>query len=94
MTVLVVTGHGDPMVQAHARIPTDRVGRYLAQLCKHSAHTVDVGWTDGSGQADFGMGRCDLAVSASELCLTCTGPTEDDLETVKRIVADHLERFA
>lgn len=82
------------MLQAHARIPTDKASRYLAQLCKHFAHKVDVDWSDDRGQADFGMGCCDLAVSGSELCLTCSSPTEDGLETVKRIVAGHFERFA
>ena len=81
------------MLQAHARISSEKASRYLAQLCKHFAHKIPVEWSGTRGRADFGMGRCELTADADRLLVVCSAPTSDGLEKVKHIVEDHIVRF-
>ena len=60
---------GQAVFRAHALVSIDKADRYLAQLCKHFAHRIEVAGTDDRGHANFGRGRCDLEVGPGTLSL-------------------------
>jgi hypothetical protein len=90
------------MPTAEARVETTRPRRYLVTLCKHFDHRartlpgVDahVDWTESSGVADFGWGRCTLATDPDALILRAEAPDQANLERVELLVAGMLERMA
>ena len=81
------------MHDAHARVPSEKAERYLAQLCKHFAHKIPASWEGTKGQADFGFGTCEMQAGNGELLLHCKAPTTSELDRVKYIVEDHVVRF-
>jgi hypothetical protein len=90
------------MLTAEARVETTRSRRYLVALCKHldyRARTLPgvdahVDWTESGGVANFGWGRCSLATDPDALILRAQAPDQANLERVKLLVAEMLERLA
>lgn len=81
-------------MQSETRIASPKARKYLAQLCKHFAHKVEVDWSEAEGHVDFGPGICDMAATEDELHLVCRSDTEEGLARVIFIVDDHVKRFA
>lgn len=81
------------MPQAQARVPTEKAGRYLVQLCKHFAHKVPAEWDERTGHVQFPPGTCRIAVEDGALQIFCEAESEEALATVKYIVEDHVVRF-
>ncbi len=90
------------MLNAEARVETERSSRYLVQLCRHFDHEAQshtevqahVEWSDDRGVADFGWRRCTLRAGPDVLTLLAEAPEEESLQRVEHLVADHLARFA
>jgi hypothetical protein len=81
------------MLKSEARVETVRASRYLAQLCKHFAHKVEVTWDAETGDVMFPMGWCHLSASATHLTIECRAEQQEALERVQSIVDDHVVRF-
>ena len=91
-------------VTATAHVPTAAGSRYLQQLCKHWSHNLDVEYdsqagrvtfpSDGRGGSWAGEGVLSLAAKPDTLECTITASEEGQLEMLKRVVAEHLDRFA
>jgi uncharacterized protein len=89
------------MLIAHARVETERPGRYLAQLCRHVEEVAQarphmparVEWSQEQGVIDFGSGRCTVHAAAGVLTLRIEAPDEETLRLVQHRITDRLERF-
>jgi hypothetical protein len=85
---------------AHAAVPTEVPGRYLAQLCKHFAHRVPAEYDPPTFEATRGRiefpdaGVCTLRAAPGSLEMTLTGRDADALVRLQDVVARHLARFA
>ncbi|MGO4705671.1 DUF2218 domain-containing protein [Microvirga sp. 2MCAF38] len=87
-----------------SRIPTANGSRYLQQLCKHWSHNLAVDFTPASGVVTFPRnvrgadwpGDARLTMQANEDNLECRleASAEGQLEALKGVVANHLDRFA
>lgn len=75
-------------------IPTENAGRYLQQLAKHWSHKFDVTFNDK--EATIALPEVDLAMTAQNgsLHLMLTSENTEELEVMKTVVAEHLDRFA
>jgi hypothetical protein len=92
------------MIETTARVPTDKAGRYLQQLCKHWAHNLTVDFTAEAGTVIFPKdargadwpGDAKLTMTAHNDNLECRieASSEGQLEGLKGTVARHLDRFA
>lgn len=76
-----------------ATVPTDRAGRYLAQLCRHFAQKIDAHIQGAEGFADFGWGTCKLTATHASLLLRGEADEADQLARIEHVVRDHVERF-
>jgi hypothetical protein len=98
------TEEPSPMARAIAQVPTGKGSRYLQQLCKHWSHNLTVTYTENSGTVTFPAegrggswpGEAVLALEAGTASLTCTleGSVPEQVEALKDVVAQHLDRFA
>lgn len=87
-----------------ASVPTTHADRYIAQLCKHWAHSLAVDLVDGRGRILFprdargadwpGEGEVVMigAPAALECRVTASAPAQ--LEALQGTLARHLDRFA
>ena len=92
------------MIGSTARVPTDKAGRYLQQLCKHWQHNLAVDFTADAGTVVFPKnargadwpGDATLTMAAHHDALECriAASADGQLEALKGAVARHLERFA
>ena len=73
---------------------TPNAARFMAQLCKHFAHKVEVQSGPQSAWVAFPFGRCDMTADARRLELRATAPDAAGLARVQQVVTSHLERFA
>ena len=76
------------------RVSTESGSKYLQQLCKHWSHKFEVEFTKTRGQIRFSAAVATLECRADTLLITLETDEAKALETVKSIVADHLNRFA
>jgi hypothetical protein len=81
-------------LQAEARVATGNASRYIAQLCKHFAHKIEVSYDEARGHATFPYGSCVMDAQADGLFLRCVAEVREDLERIMGVVGGHLERFA
>ncbi|WP_035304288.1 DUF2218 domain-containing protein [Actinokineospora inagensis] len=82
------------MATSHARVATDRPGRYAKQLAAHMARKVETEWDPdtGVGELRFPFGTSALRAEPDALLLTVDGAPED-LERLEAVVGKHLVRF-
>lgn len=91
------------MPTAITRIPTDRAGRYLAQLVQHlsqigshprhgaSSQVRRVDRSDSHGIIEFAAGTCTLHAGADELIIELAAVDAPALEQLQRLLAARLE---
>ena len=84
------------MPSAQTRIPTDRAGRYLAQLCQHlnqiSGHTRHGSGTDGGGPPQVGRVEWNDSHGVIEFASgTGTLDATSDALTIKLAAVDSYE---
>ncbi|WP_375700189.1 aldolase/citrate lyase family protein [Pseudophaeobacter sp. TrK17] len=74
---------------------TESASRYLQQLCNHWSHKATTDFDAIQGSITFDSGnRVELSASADRLEITATTGPRGDLERWKKVIADHLVRFA
>jgi hypothetical protein len=79
---------------ATTHVPTATPGRYIGRLCKHFAHKIPVSFDDQQGRIEFDFGLTLLQAESHGLRLTVQSPDQEQLDTLKQVVASHFERFA
>ncbi|MEG3615221.1 DUF2218 domain-containing protein [Isoptericola haloaureus] len=79
---------------AEGTFVTDDGARYVKQLASHLGRRSTVE-TDGDVTTiRLTVGQCTLTVAEREVRLHAVGDDDEGLETVRRVVGGHLERFA
>ena len=77
-----------------ADVPTVHASRYLQQLCKHWSHKFDTAFDAQQGSIAFPRGPIRMTAGVDALTVTIEPQEGADVERFKRVVADHLDRFA
>ena len=73
---------------------TQKGSRYLQQLCKHWGHKFSVTVTPKGGMIDLPLGRVTLIARADELSVELEPSKCADEDRLRRVVEEHLNRFA
>lgn len=82
------------MARSTADISTTSGSKYLQQLCKHWSHKMVTECDARQGRVDFPSGA-QLFLEADETVLRLKlDATDDNLQRMEGVVADHLKRFA
>jgi len=82
------------MALSTADVATESASKYLQQLCKHWSHKMVTEFDPARGRVDFPSGaQLFLEADASALHLKLEA-SEDSIERMEGVVADHLKRFA
>jgi hypothetical protein len=83
------------MTRTETRVPTENAGRYIAQLCKHWSHKLQVESNDRSARIIMPSGAVTrLEAEADSLGISIEAADGDTLAVTKDVVASHLDRFA
>ena len=82
------------MTELTARVPTQSASRYLQQLCKHWSHKFEVSFDPQAGTIALPFGKTDLRAEPDTLVVTIHIADGADAERPKKVVEDHLNRFA
>ena len=92
------------MSSAIANTPTAHASKYLQQLCKHWQHNLAVEFTPDHGTVTFprdargatwtGDALVTFDAGADTLSIRIDASSDAHLETMKDVVARHLDRFA
>lgn len=77
-----------------AHVPTPNASRYLQQLCKHWSHKFETEFDPQSGVIAFPMGPIRMAAQEEALVVTIDPTPDADVAVFKKVVAEHLDRFA
>lgn len=78
-----------------ARVPTGSASRYLQQLAKHWSHKMTVRFSEEEADIAFPNGsRLTMRADSETLDLAMMLPDGEDAERMRRVVAEHLDRFA
>ena len=87
-----------------AAVPTQNGSRYLQQLCKHWSHNLEVDFTPEHGTVRFpkdgragnfpGDAVATLDAGADTLEVRIDASVAEQRDVLKRVVAEHLDRFA
>ena len=78
-----------------ARVPTRSPSRYLQQLAKHWSHRMTVVFSPEEGTIDFPNGsRLAMRADSETLDLELTVPDGEDVQRMRKVVEEHLDRFA
>ncbi|UAW97556.1 DUF2218 domain-containing protein [Halopseudomonas nanhaiensis] len=83
------------MPQSSATVQTQHGSLYISRLCKHWSHRFAVSQTDAEGRIDFGdQQHCVLQAVADGIRMQIHAPDRETLESLERVVVDHLSRMA
>ena len=83
------------MTVSVARVPTQSASRYLQQLAKHWSHKMTTSFTPEEGSIDFPTGaRLEMRADSDTLDLALTVPADGDPARMRKVVEEHLDRFA
>lgn len=82
------------MASTTANVPTQSASRYLQQLCKHWSHKFAVDFTTEQGRIELPGATATLKALPDALAVTLEGDEAATVETMKGVLADHLDRFA
>lgn len=77
-----------------ATLLTEHGAKYIAQLCKHFAHKVDVSHADGHGECRFTCGTATMDADADTLTIRVTASDEEQVKETQHVIESHLLRFA
>jgi len=96
------------MPTSQARVPTDRSGRYLTQLCQHAnaigsrtSHHIHgahprlrhVEQSDTDAILQFDKGRCTAQVEPDALVLYAEAEDDQSLHRIEQLITADLKRF-
>jgi hypothetical protein len=82
------------MKQVEARVPTASGGKYVQQLCKHWAHKLPVELEGDCGVVTFVGAVATMKADAEAIDVSVRGEDRDQVDRLKDVVAQHLDRFA
>lgn len=83
------------MTVSIARVPTLSASRYLQQLAKHWSHRMMVAFDAEEGAIDFPNGsRLEMKADSQTLDLLLRVPDGGDAARMRKVVEEHLDRFA
>jgi len=82
------------MIETTATLHTEHAAKYIAQLCKHFAHKVDIVHSDGHGECRFVCGTAIMDADAATLLIRVSAPDEDQSRETQDVIERHLVRFA
>jgi hypothetical protein len=82
------------MTIAAAQVPTANASKYLQQLCKHWSHRLAVDLKENTGTVVFPDAVATMTASSAELIIVLEAETDETLDRIKSVVANHLDRFA
>lgn len=82
------------MVLAIAYLKTAQGRKYLAQLCKHFAHRIEVTYDETHGECHFASGTGVLDADDSGLRMEASSVDAKQLGQTQAIIESHLLRFA
>ncbi|MPT47359.1 MAG: DUF2218 domain-containing protein [Sphingobium sp.] len=80
--------------KARAIVPTEKGSRYLQQLCKHWSHKFEVSFDEQQGRVDLIGTELTLKATPTTLEVALDAPDSEALIRMKKVAADHLDRFA
>jgi hypothetical protein len=83
------------MTMSVARVPTQSASRYLQQLAKHWSHKMTVVFTQEEATIDFPNGsRLQMRAASETLDIELAVPEGEDAGRMRKVVEEHLDRFA
>lgn len=82
------------MAKAIAVVPTENSWKYLQQLCKHWAHKLKVELGEQQGIVKFSEATAVMISTPEALTVEIEAASDEVLERMKGVVANHLDRFA
>ena len=82
------------MHQASAYLETAHGRKYLAQLCKHFAHKIDVVHSESFATCRFPFGTGILEADETGLRMVAEAADADALKRTQEVIESHLMRFA
>jgi len=82
------------MATTTASVPTTQGSKYLQQLCKHWSHKLTVEFDAAKGVVTFPNAVATMEAQPDALLVTVETETPEDLDRMKGVVANHLDRFA
>ena len=82
------------MIKTTATLRTEHAGKYIAQLCKHFAHKVDVSHSENHGECRFTCGTATMDAQADVLQIRVTAKDKDLLSETQEVIESHFLRFA
>lgn len=81
-------------LNASAYVATATPARYISRLCKHFAHKIPAHFDERQGRIEFASGLALLQAEADGLRLSVQSASSAGLESLKKVVSSHFERFA
>ncbi|MCG7393625.1 DUF2218 domain-containing protein [Microvirga sp. ACRRW] len=83
------------MISTEAKVPTAHASRYLQQLSKHWSHKFNVIFDETKSTIPFADDRrAELMADADCLHITLKVPDEESRDRMRKVLEDHLNRFA
>jgi uncharacterized protein len=82
------------MIDVTARVPTENAAKYVKQLCNHWSHKFEVQQSSHGGSVQFSSTTVDFRTDADGMDIKISGNDNEDVEGLKPVVEDHLNRFA
>ncbi|WP_223510817.1 MULTISPECIES: DUF2218 domain-containing protein [unclassified Pseudomonas] len=82
------------MLISRAHVSTPLAARCLTRLCRHWSHKFTVSFNETQGEIFFDPSRCLLEINEGGLLISLQAPDLAQLDELKPVVADHLQRMA
>ncbi|MCA0270656.1 MAG: DUF2218 domain-containing protein [Proteobacteria bacterium] len=82
------------MIVTTAHLSTPNGSKYIAQLCKHFAHKVEVSWDDHHGYAELPSGPAEFVTDASGLSFRLEAADAKGIIQARFTIDVHLATFA
>ena len=82
------------MIETTATLETPHAAKYIAQLCKHFAHKVDITHSEGHGECRFVCGTAIMDADDTSLLIRVSAADEAQSAQTQDVVERHLVRFA
>lgn len=79
---------------ASATVATENASRYMQQLCKHWSHKFAATFDAAQGEVIFPAARVTMTARPDRLDVDLAVEDADALDRMKKVVAEHLDRFA
>ncbi|MFC3165077.1 DUF2218 domain-containing protein [Ciceribacter thiooxidans] len=82
------------MARSVATVPSENGWKYLQQLCKHWSHKLDVELGEKTGTIRFAEATATMSADETGLTVAIDAASDEVLERMEGVVANHLDRFA